>query len=83
MKRIALHYLQEWLVEHKRLPLVIRGARQVGKTWLVRELANSTSKKLVELNIERQPEIVAAFAINDPKTILKQLENEWDTLVFL
>lgn len=81
MKRIALGYLQEWLVGYKRLPLVIRGARQVGKTWLVRELANSMGKKLVELNIERRPEIVAAFAINDPKIILKQLENEFDILI--
>lgn len=77
MKRKALQYLQEWLVGYRRLPLVIRGARQVGKTWLVRELAQVTGKQLVEINLERQPGIVAAFEINDPKIILNRLRNEF------
>lgn len=34
-------------------PLVLRGARQVGETWLVRDLAQHHGRALVELNFER------------------------------
>lgn len=81
MKRIALSYLQKWLIKDRRLPLVIRGARQVGKTWLVRELAQVSDKKLIEINLERQPELISAFAINDPKEIIKQLTSKMKTAV--
>ena len=81
MRRLALDYLQKWLIKERRLPLVIRGARQVGKTWLVRELAKVTGKKLIEINLERQPEIVTAFAINDPKEILKHLASKFGTAI--
>jgi predicted AAA+ superfamily ATPase len=39
---------------------VLRGARQVGKTWLVRELAARSGRELVELNFERDPTLAAA-----------------------
>jgi len=52
----------------------MRGARQVGKTWLVRELAEVTGKQLIEINLERQPEVAEAFASNDPKDILHHLQ---------
>ncbi len=50
MRRYTLTYLQDWLVDSRRKPLVMRGARQVGKTWLARHLAKITQKKLVEIN---------------------------------
>lgn len=81
MKRMALNYLQEWLVGYKRLPLVMRGARQVGKTWLVREFARVAGKKLIEINLERQTEMIAAFAINDPKEILAKLSTKLGTAI--
>ena len=37
MKRVAEQYLKKWINYEKRKPLVIRGARQVGKTTLVRQ----------------------------------------------
>ena len=57
-----------------RKPLVLRGARQVGKTWLVRELARRSGRTLVELNIERDPSIALAFESNAPRRILGELE---------
>lgn len=43
MFRTASIYLEkEWLSSKDRKPLVIRGARQVGKTWIVREIAKKT-----------------------------------------
>lgn len=52
MHRTALGFLQKWLTSDNRKPLVIRGARQVGKTWLVRHFAQMQGKKLIEINLE-------------------------------
>ena len=47
MKRNALIFLKKWLVKDGRKPMVMRGARQVGKTWLVRELAKEANLQLI------------------------------------
>ena len=70
MERKSLKYLQDWLNSHDRKPLVIRGARQVGKTWLVRRLAELQNKRLVELNFEKKPQLATLFTSNDPHEIL-------------
>ncbi|MCX7337978.1 MAG: AAA family ATPase [Alphaproteobacteria bacterium] len=75
MFRTASTYLeQNWIIGKDRKPLVVRGARQVGKTWLVRELSKNTEKKLIEINFERDPEIRSLFDDNNPKSILQNLE---------
>ena len=53
MDRLAAGTLDAWLQASGRRPLVLRGARQVGKTWLVRDLAERAKYKLIELNFER------------------------------
>ncbi len=73
MERILLDYLKKWLVSTDRKPLVLRGARQVGKTWLVRQLAKRYGKHLIELNFERQPSHISFFTPNDPQQILLNL----------
>jgi hypothetical protein len=55
---------------------VLRGARQVGKTWLVRNFAQRHDLSLVELNFERFPNLADLFSTNDPETILKNIEAE-------
>lgn len=74
MKRAAEEELATWLGSPRRLPLVLRGARQVGKTWLVRELARSQGKALLELNFERDLRLRGAFQSNDPRAILGEIE---------
>lgn len=73
MKRTLLNYMDNWLVSPDRKPLVIRGARQVGKTWLVRHLAEKTGMQLIELNFEKQPSYASLFASNDVNQILLNL----------
>ena len=73
MPRRALAYLSQWLNSPGRKPMVIRGARQVGKTWLVRECAKQHNKQLIELNLEKNPQYQTFFESNDPKIILMQL----------
>lgn len=73
MQRSIETFLFEWLTSNTRKPLVIRGARQVGKTWTVRNFAVHASKQLIEINIEKQPEFVSYFNSNDPKKVLLNL----------
>ncbi len=73
MKRMRTNFLSEWFNSLTRKPLVIRGARQVGKTWLVRHFARMENLELIELNFEKQPELESLFQINDPKDILLNL----------
>ena len=51
--------------------MILRGARQVGKTWLVRELARTEGRKLVELNFERDPGPGEWFKKTDPAEIIR------------
>ncbi|MGE3920340.1 MAG: ATP-binding protein [Gammaproteobacteria bacterium] len=70
MERASINYLKTWLSSTNRKPMVIRGARQVGKTWLVRHLAQVSGKKLIELNFERNMTYESLFSSNDPQAIL-------------
>ena len=90
MQRDRTSFLTTWLKSSTRKPLVIRGARQVGKTWLIRDLANSQQKRLVEFNFEKRPNLETLFSSNDPKEILlnitastgQKIEPK-DTILFL
>lgn len=52
---------------------MLRGARQVGKTWLVRDLASRHGRELIEINLEREPAAAKLFASNDPRRILADI----------
>jgi uncharacterized protein len=66
-------YLSNWMARPDRKPLLLRGARQVGKTWAIRHLAAAAGTKLVEVNFELQPEAKQAFTNLDPIKILQGL----------
>lgn len=74
MIRDALAELISWLGQPNRKPLILRGVRQSGKTWLVRELAKSQNKQLIEINFEQRPQLRSLFANNDVSIIWSQLE---------
>lgn len=73
MKRTCLNFLDNWLCSPDRKPLVIRGARQVGKTWIVKHLAESRGKNLIEINFEKQPFRKSLFNSNNPNQIVLNL----------
>ena len=75
MKRKYIAFLQDWINSDQRKPLVIRGARQVGKTWLVRYFAEKQGKKLIEINLEKTPHLAGHFESNDPKQFLLLLSS--------
>lgn len=63
MKREIQTYLQHWLTSSDRKPLVLRGARQVGKTHSVREIARQENYDLVELNLDLDKDLHALFGL--------------------
>lgn len=73
LKRRELSHLKAWYSGENRKPLIIRGARQVGKSFLVRQFANLVGLQLLEFNFERNPEYCKAFSTNDPTRILSTL----------
>lgn len=74
MKRNQLFFLENWLSNPKRKPIILRGARQVGKSTLVRLFAAQQNKALAEINLERYPELAPAFADKNPTRLLDVLE---------
>lgn len=70
MRRDRTSFLVHWLNSQARKPLIIRGARQVGKTWLIRDLAHSQKRRLIELNFEKRPDLESLFSSNDPREIM-------------
>jgi predicted AAA+ superfamily ATPase len=73
MYRKALSDLLAWKDRQDRKPLIVRGARQVGKTWLIREFAGSFAN-LVEINFDKYPEKAQLFASRDIDRTLQLLE---------
>jgi uncharacterized protein len=74
MKRYISDNLYDWFHKSDRKPIVLRGARQVGKTWLVRDFARSQGLELIELNFERDPTLGEVFKERSPQEILVTLE---------
>ena len=79
MYRFALDYLKEWKNKQPRKPLVIRGARQVGKSFLVEMFAKEAFEKFVKIDFEKMRDIVPLFESKSPKTILPLLEAKFNT----
>lgn len=78
MERRAESHLRRWLEAEPRKPLVVRGARQVGKTTLIRQFAAATDRGLLEVNLERHPELDRIFRGLDPDRIVSALEASAD-----
>lgn len=52
MYRTAMEQLQRWKTKERRKPLIIRGARQVGKTWLMKEFGSNAYDRVVYINFD-------------------------------
>jgi uncharacterized protein len=81
VRRFALDTLKEWTTRTSRKPLVVRGARQVGKSYLVRALAGEHFEGLLEINLEADATAPSLFASKDPSTILPLLEARYGATV--
>lgn len=61
MYRNAIENLYEWKSKKNKKPLIIRGARQVGKTWLMKEFGRSVYKKMVYINFDNNEQMEILF----------------------
>lgn len=78
MKRNAIKELYEWKENNDRKPLVILGARQVGKTWLMKEFGKEAYKKCAYVNFEDNDDLRGMFEHDfDIQRIIANLQ--WTT----
>jgi predicted AAA+ superfamily ATPase len=56
-----MEYLEKWKDKKNRKPLIIRGARQVGKTWLMKEFARRYFEKVAYINFDNNPRMKSVF----------------------
>lgn len=75
MKRALLNELNEWRKKKTHKPLLLRGARQVGKTHLVRRFAEKHFDNLVEINFEVAPNFTSCFTTLDANEIINKIES--------
>ena len=74
MNRNATHALLHWKTRPDRKPLVLRGARQVGKTWLMKELGETYYSNFVYLNFDEDDALTSIFETNkNPHRIVELL----------
>lgn len=73
MQRALFEELVVWKTRKPYFPLLLRGARQVGKTYLVRQFAKTAFSEFVEINFERQPEYKSCFETLNPKEIVNAI----------
>ncbi len=73
MFRFAEIELNKWRKNTRPQPLMLRGARQVGKTYLIETFAQANFKNYVYINFEYKPEYKKIFIDNDPRKILERI----------
>ena len=74
MNRKFLKIIENWDRQKSREPLMIIGARQVGKTWCVKEFCRMNRKEYEYINLEERPDIASVFEGNlNPDFLLRQI----------
>lgn len=74
MERKIMKKLIEWKNDHNRKPLILRGARQVGKTYILKQFGKENYNNVAYFNFDHDQELYQLFEnTKDPKRILEQL----------
>ena len=74
MRRTAMEKLVAWKSSDERKPMVLKGARQVGKTWLMKEFGKNYYKSFVYFNFDEEDELKSIFETNkNPQRIIELL----------
>ena len=74
MKRQIYDYLLQWKDSVNRKPLIVRGARQVGKTYTIEEFGRNNFDVYVKVNFEETPELKTIFQTNNVAEIIQSIE---------
>lgn len=81
MRRDVEKELLKWKEKEDRTPLIIRGARQVGKSFTIEEFGKKHFHNMLVVNFEEKPEAKSCFESLDVQVILKQLGYLYGTLL--
>jgi hypothetical protein len=74
LKRKAIQNLIQWKSDPERKPLVLRGARQVGKTWIMKEFGKNYYTNYVYFNFDEEDDLKSIFEANkNPSRIIELL----------
>ncbi|MEA3444460.1 MAG: AAA family ATPase [Bacteroidota bacterium] len=73
MKRDIYKTLCDWKNETKHKPLLLRGARQIGKTYIINEFGRNEFASFISFNFERNPEYKDIFISYNPKEIIERI----------
>lgn len=77
MERFLMKKMEIWLKKEKRKPLIIYGARQVGKTWLMKEFGKRYFSNTIYINFENNPRMKRSFSQDfNLKRIIEDLKVE-------
>ena len=74
MRREIEAELLQWKDNPQRLPLILRGARQVGKSFIIEKFGTHHFDSVVTANFEYQPDLASCFETFDPNSICAKLE---------
>ncbi len=75
MERYIFSDLKNWIHKERRKPLLLRGARQVGKTWLIEKLAQEEFEYYLKIDFEENLELASLFEGDlNPQKICAELE---------
>jgi predicted AAA+ superfamily ATPase len=81
MRRSIEPILKKWKETPDRLPIILRGARQVGKSFIIERFGKENFESLVVCNFEFRPELVGCFDSLDPLSICAKLEVAFKTRI--
>ena len=74
IERDIINQFKAWKEAPERKPILLKGARQVGKTWVMETFGKECFKYCVKFDFDRQPEVKSVFqATKDPKRLIKEL----------
>jgi predicted AAA+ superfamily ATPase len=81
MRRAIESILKHWKNQSDRLPIILRGARQVGKSFIIEKFGKEFFESLVTCNFEFRPELTHCFDNLDPHSICAKLEVAFNTRI--
>lgn len=74
IQREIIKKFTEWKNKSKRKPILLKGARQIGKTWAMEQFGKEQFEYYVKFDFDKQPELKSAFVNSkEPKRIIEEL----------
>lgn len=81
MHRNIEEALKKWKNATDRLPIILRGARQVGKSFIIEKFGKENFQNMTVVNFEFQPHLARCFVTLDPSEIIAKIETQTNTTI--